>query len=91
MRENKYRCKPKEKKNKNQSSKFMVVRSSFDFYFVGFCPYGVTILDELSADDAAAAEAELSGPNGPIVLNADDMRLVIPETRNLKENNIASL
>ena len=37
----------------------------------------MTLLDELSADEAAA-DAELKGPKGPIVLNADDMRLVIP-------------
>lgn len=38
----------------------------------------MTALDELSADDAAA-DAELNEPNGPIVLNADDIRLVIPK------------
>ena len=37
----------------------------------------MTPFDELSADDAAA-DAEPKGPKGPIVLNADDMRLVIP-------------
>jgi hypothetical protein len=48
------------------------------YLFIGVDPYGGTTLDEISADDAAAADAELREPNGPIVLNADDMRLVIP-------------
>lgn len=38
-------------------------------------------MDELSADDAAAADAELNEPNGPIVLNADDIKLVIPRRK----------
>ena len=41
----------------------------------------MTTLDEINADEAAAAEAELNEPNGPMVLNADDMRLVIPKER----------
>lgn len=48
------------------------------YLLVGVGPYGVTPLDETSAEDAAA-DAELKEPNGPIVVNADDMRLVIPK------------
>ena len=44
------------------------------YLFVDVGPYGETPFDELSAD-----EAELNVPNGPILLNADDMRLVIPK------------
>lgn len=62
-----------------------ITRCEVLFYlFVGVGPYGVTTLDEINADEAAAAEAELNEPNGPMVLNADDMRLVIPRRKEKK-------
>ena len=44
----------------------------------------MTTFDEINADDAAAADAELNEPNGPMVLNADDIKLVIPK-KEIKE------
>lgn len=48
------------------------------YLLVGVGPYGVTAFVEPSAEDAAV-DAELNEPNGPIVVNADDIRLVIPK------------
>jgi hypothetical protein len=41
--------------------------------FVVLGPYGEIPLDELKAD-----EVELNVPNGPILVNAEDIKLVIP-------------
>lgn len=56
------------------------IESSIGFYLLAeVCPYGVTVCDDVNADDA-----ELNVPNGPILLNADDIKLVIPEKQKNK-------
>ena len=72
MKENKYRDDEEVQKKKKKKKKSNQQRWRFHL-FVEEGPYGAIPLDAFRADDD-----ELRVPNGPILLKADDIRLVIP-------------